>query len=407
MAYWLGIDRHWYFLDSAVVGVICGILISVRPYMGVYVLIGVAVAVYRMQKNRPKGNSKYVTHVALICLPIAIAIAQVLIVNRWMTGSFFHSPYDFGEGDFKSFDFAYPHLSTILFHPWHGMLIYHPLYVIAFFALVLRVLNKKLPAPERLLMLSLVIAIVTHYYIQASWYCWWLGLGTFGMRGMGITAVILVPVLIRFISELSSRSFINYFLLTLIAASCLWSFALMWQGNTQFMTYHDLFTAQLTMLRKKRFFNTRYFSHRIWLYCYGIWYYLKNGNRANGLEVLSMVGIGFIYSYYIRGFTLFFNNKLSPNITIIITTFSAMVLLFLVTRICAVVQWTKSPQRKAEVLIGSSICASFIISTILFGRLMIHTEVGIAQTHKINLVSSHRRVGHFIIQKLRLRMRST
>lgn len=389
LIYWLVIHQKWQLFDSSLIGILGGFLIMVRPHLGLYVLIAMAIAVYRVQKNGRKRTFQKGIHLTLIGLPIVIVVAQVLIVNRWMTGSLFQSPYTFGDGDFKSFDFTHPHLSAILFHPWHGLFIYHPLYGIAFLALVLRALNKKLPGSERLLMSALIIVIIAHYYLQASWYCWWLGLGTFGMRGMGVTAVILVPILMKFISEIYPRRLIYFFLLTLITASCLWSFALLWQGETQFMTYHQLVTAQLAMLRRKDFIIPVISAIGFVLIGWGIRCYLKNGNQSFGSEVLSTVGLALVFFYCARDFQIILTNRFNPKMAIMIIIFLALVWVFLISLFRKDVQCPNLPKRRTELLIGSSLFLGFIIITILFGRLMVHTEAVIAQPHKINRVFSH------------------
>lgn len=76
-------------------------------------------------------------------LPIAIGFIQVGMVNHWMTGDFFSSTYYFGNEEFKSVDFAHPEFLAVLFHSWHGLLTYHPLYALGFIALVLLALQER------------------------------------------------------------------------------------------------------------------------------------------------------------------------------------------------------------------------------------------------------------------------
>ena len=105
-----------------------------------------------------------------------------------MTGSLLGSPYSFGDGAFRSLDFARPELAAVLLHPWHGLLTHHPLYAVGFAALIVLIVRVR-SLPERLFWLSCAIVIVLHVYSQAAWYVWWLGKQTFGMRGLGVSAV--------------------------------------------------------------------------------------------------------------------------------------------------------------------------------------------------------------------------
>lgn len=125
---WLvfGTTRHRY-LDALVVGVLGGLLIIVRPQLGLYALIGVTAFGWQARAAGARWRRIFIGSFVM-AVPIVLSVAQLLMVNRWMTGSFGQSPYDFGNGDFTSLDIRHPHFDAVLWNPWHGLLRYHPLY---------------------------------------------------------------------------------------------------------------------------------------------------------------------------------------------------------------------------------------------------------------------------------------
>lgn len=186
----------------------------------------------------------------LSVIPALVGMIEVGLNNRWMTGSFFSSPYVFGSGTFKSIDWKHPEFSAVLFHSWHGLLAYHPLYALGFIALILLILRKK-QLREKFLYISLLMILLVHLYLQSSWYVWWLGTGTFGMRRLGIGAIILIPCLIHLLAEREQRNLSNRIWFIFIFGSCIWSYLLLIPNQhtcTQFYTYHMLLRSQYNQL---------------------------------------------------------------------------------------------------------------------------------------------------------------
>jgi hypothetical protein len=89
-------------------------------------------------------------------------------------------------------------------------------------------------------------------YLQAAWYAWWLGTLTFGMRGLSIAAVVLIPAIVRFMREREGRNKSNTLFGALVLAACLWSTPLLLanlRSETQFMTYLELLGSYETLTR--------------------------------------------------------------------------------------------------------------------------------------------------------------
>jgi hypothetical protein len=81
--------------------------------------------------------------------------------------------------------------------------------------------------------------------VQSAWYIWWLGGGTFGMRGMAPAALPLVAGLtaaVRHDLRSESRNATIWMRLTLVA--CAWSLPLLLQGATQFLTWPQLLSTE-------------------------------------------------------------------------------------------------------------------------------------------------------------------
>ncbi|HTM04313.1 MAG TPA: BON domain-containing protein [Vicinamibacterales bacterium] len=216
--------RFWSALDAVVAGVLIGLLFLLRPYLIVYAVGPVLV-----------GTKLQPTRVVAVGLPLVLAVAEYLVVNRWMTGSLWHPPYLFGDAAFRSVDLLHPELRAVLIDPWHGLLTYHPLYGVAFAALVTCVWSD---ARDRLLWVATIGAVLIHLWVQSAWYIWWLGSATFGMRGMAPAAMPLV-VALAVVVRRRPRLW-----MPLVIGACGWSFTLMLAGATQYGNWRDLLIAQ-------------------------------------------------------------------------------------------------------------------------------------------------------------------
>jgi hypothetical protein len=234
--------------DAVVVGVLCGLLVMIRSHLVLYVFPAMVLLIRRLRANgNGAGSGRFLGYLGLALLPTICAAAQAAVVNRWMTGSMVLSPYDFGAGGFASLDWGRPELAAVLLHPWHGLLVYHPLYGVGFACLVAEAWRERSRPAGRFYMV-LAATILIHVYLQASWYVWWMGVGTFGMRGLGVTAVPLLMVIgVVLARRISERRSVGG-LATAILACCIWSFVLLCQGMTNFATLGELLSAQLHAL---------------------------------------------------------------------------------------------------------------------------------------------------------------
>jgi len=145
-------------------------------------------------------------------------------------------------------DWLAPQFGAVLAHPWHGLLVYHPLYAVGFAAAV--ACWWRAPARfERALWTSAIVAVLVNLWVQAAWHFWWLGTGTFGMRGMVAASVVLVPATVRVIADLQASETTPAATrvrawTAVIVVACGWSLPLLVLGNTQLYDWSAVIAAQ-------------------------------------------------------------------------------------------------------------------------------------------------------------------
>jgi hypothetical protein len=245
IAYRLCVSRPLNARDLLGLGTLCGMLVMVRAHLVLYLPLICGVIAWRMLHEQPHdGWPKRAGLAALVVAPLTFAVVQVATVNRWMTGSPMQSPYSFGDAGFRSLDLASPDFFTVLLHPWHGLLVYHPLYALGFALVVAGAFRGSRPA--RLLHLGIGLTLLAHLWVQASWYCWWLGLWSLGNRGMGVGALLLLPVLAWAMRQASPRGRILLCTASLLCA--LWSTLMMVQGHSNFYSWPEVLAGQAIAL---------------------------------------------------------------------------------------------------------------------------------------------------------------
>lgn len=227
--------------DCLWIGVATAGLLLTRSYTAIYALpalLRVADAVYREYCHRRQLASAF-----LLGVPVAVAVLQIMLVNRWMTGRLLHSPYAFGNAAFRSLDWTRPELGSVLFSPWHGLLVYHPLFAIAAILLFVEI-RRSGSFRERVLLVATTVAVCVNLAFQASWYVWWMGTGTFGMRGMTAASIPVAILVTRQLGRAEGRRVLRVTFVVLLISCCMWSFLLMRLGNSNFYEFASLLAAQ-------------------------------------------------------------------------------------------------------------------------------------------------------------------
>lgn len=234
--------RRFSRLDVMFTGFAIATLLIMRSYFALYAIPVLFRLAHDLVRTKPWRFSAQA--IVLVSLPITLAALQVGFVQRWTTGSPLASPYAFGDANFRSLDFASPELGAVLLHPWHGLLVYHPWYA-AGFVLVLVQGAASRSHRARWFFRTSALAIALNLYVQSAWVMWWMGRGTFGMRGLAPAAV---PIAIAFADFLGQRQrrVDGPLVLTLAAAllSSVWSFLLLLRGDSDLFDYASLVELQ-------------------------------------------------------------------------------------------------------------------------------------------------------------------
>ncbi len=375
---------RWRIGDALVGGAAAALLFTLRSNLAVFALPATLVLCYRaVAARRTAGRRKTAVGLACLILTSLIGVLQVALANHWMTDDYLRSPYIFGADSFRSADFASPQLLAVLIHPWHGLLSYHPLYAVATAAIVAMVLRPG-PRRERLGWLAIGPLVAAQLYIQASWYVWWLGTGTFGQRGMSITAVVLVPALLVVIGRARPGRGLGkniWILLTLLG--CQWSYLLLLQGETSFYSYAELMQAQVQQLAELARPATLLSLVGGLLLPGGILVWILRRHRPEGPPSLTDWAAGLLgiqsVSYLELKLT---GGSLEGVVLFNLAALAPAALVFLA-------QWAIRPWRIGQPAqlrrqewgysaVGAGLVTTFMASTVLFARLAVRTERGIA-----------------------------
>jgi len=253
--FWALTARPERLRDSLIIGIACGLMLIVRVNQAMFVLLPLATrAVIVFRGYGKRVNRALVLHALAFGIPVLVYGVQLLYFNYWMTGSPAHSPYQYGDAQFRSVDFAHPMFGTMLFHSWHGLLTYHPLFALGPIALLALALRRDLSLSERLLAAVALFALFAQLYLQASWWVCWNGTGTFGNRTLAASGAVVVVALARWLFLLQQSATrrglaVALIVLSITAACCFWSLLLYLQGQSNFVTWRELLQEQWRLAR--------------------------------------------------------------------------------------------------------------------------------------------------------------
>lgn len=216
--------------DLMIVGICLSLLIAIRPQLLVYCLPLLALIyydLYQAYRTKTLGGTRVAACLAASHAPLALSVVATGIVNYWMTGSPLSSPYLYSHGSFRSMEWLDPEFLAILLNPFHGLLVYHPLYLVAFISLIALAFHVE-DRTVKVGLTLLALSVLAHLYIHAAWFWWWLA-DSFGMRGVSIAAIFLVPAFLCLLVRLKSSGAFYYLLLLTATLSACWSFTLLLQ----------------------------------------------------------------------------------------------------------------------------------------------------------------------------------
>jgi hypothetical protein len=364
--------RRWGPLECFILGVPAAMLVTVRPQLGLFVLAPLSVAMIGILRDPAPAFRKLVT-LATLAVPLVIAVAEIMVTNRWMTGSPFGSPYSFAGEGFRSVDFARPEIAAVLIHPLHGLLVYHPLFALVL-VLPLVMVAQRRSTHEKMLLAAMAAAAFIHLYLHASWYVWWLGGWTFGSRGMGISAVVLVPILCKYLAERRQDRSTGILLAFILAAST-WSGLLLLQDITQFHSYQQVWLAQIGYLEHLLLGRSAAVLASIaGVVTAGLWLGLKDSLDAPGRRfVLAACPLIAVALFHLVSRT---SGGWVPIRFLILITLAMAASYALMWRLPR--RWRQQPQAaRLRMVVGAGFAAVFVVSTCLFLRLAVRTQQAI------------------------------
>ncbi len=122
---------------------------------------------------------------------ILLALIFLLTYYKLLNGSFFASPYNFGNDEFSYVSITNLKITEVLFSTWHGLLLYHPFYLISIFFLLIVFFKKNLiKDSSKWILLIVPILWFIHLIIQSSLHGWWAGVGTYGARSFAGVSIL-------------------------------------------------------------------------------------------------------------------------------------------------------------------------------------------------------------------------
>lgn len=371
-ARWVLIPRRWRAFDSVAVGAACGVIVLSRVQYAPYALLALIAMGASLGTDGQRLSRRAIAgHVLIALIPIAIAAGQVMLVNRWMTGEWTRSPYSFGDEGFRSLDFTRPQILAVLVHPLHGWLLYHPLYALGFAALTWR----AFVAPtwnERMLCRATALVVLGSFYLQASWYCWWLGFGSFGMRSLGITAIPLLLALVRQAHETKRAGGRAAWVAAATAAST-WSYGLLWKNESNYGNFADFFRDQAMTL------ENAYIVASAIAAAIGATWMGARARRAGRQDAWIVAAAATLISWSLDYLMLSFH--VIPGIrdlrgaTGVAARAACMVVMSaLIAR--ALLAWTRGERRSraADAVVGVGWTAAFVATAVLFCITAVKTE---------------------------------
>lgn len=231
-SYWLLTSRNGRprATDHLIVGICLSLLIAIRPQLLVYCLplLGLIYHdLYQAYRTESLKGIEMAAYLSASHVPLVLSVIATGIINYWMTGSPLSSPYLYSHGSFRSMEWLDPEFLAILLNPFHGLLVYHPFYLVAFISLIALAFRFE-DRTVKLGLALLALSILAHLYIHAAWFWWWLA-DSFGMRGVSIAAIFLIPAFLHLLVRLKNSGAFYYLLLQAAALSACWSFTLLLQ----------------------------------------------------------------------------------------------------------------------------------------------------------------------------------
>ncbi|MCK4677223.1 MAG: glycosyltransferase family 39 protein [Bacteroidales bacterium] len=183
---------------AAIIGIVCGLIILIRPLEVICILIPVLWNFKDKESLKKKLSlmNRHLVHVVLVILLIFIVGIPQLIYWKLITGQYlFYSYTNPGEG----FNFLAPYTLNFLFSFRKGWFIYTP--VMAFSMIGFYYLYKT----NKHIFYTILIFFLVSLWAISSWSCWWYAGGSFSSRSLVPAYTLLAIPMGYFINHLTKK----------------------------------------------------------------------------------------------------------------------------------------------------------------------------------------------------------
>lgn len=212
---------------AILMGFMAGIITMVRQQEVLMISIPIVFA-FLSPNFRLRGIPLRSVLLFAACFLLAFSIQMV--VWKILTGHFIIFSYSQGQ----YFDFRAPKFFKVLFSSNHGLLIWHPIFLICLIGLIF---SRTL---SRAAKIAFLIAFLGQLYVTSSWWMWWMG-HSFGNRAfLGLTPIFILG-LSAFLKEFLQTGRTKILVL-IFAALCIWNNVLMLGYASQMIPHQGEFS---------------------------------------------------------------------------------------------------------------------------------------------------------------------
>ena len=175
---------------------------------------------------------------------ILFAAIMLAIYHKLLTGNYLGSPYNIGNSEYSQYGISNLKnfkIKEVLFSTWHGLLFYHPFYLLSILFLLIIPFRKNFKENNlKWILLFVSILFLIHLIFASLSSGWWNGMGTYGARQFAGISVLTFYAVLNIKDNFKPIKF-NFLakiiiLIVLVHQTYLLSF-----GETNFYTFSNYF----------------------------------------------------------------------------------------------------------------------------------------------------------------------
>ena len=218
------------------------LLLVVKSYLSIYAL---PVIVFGLTDAYKESLNQFLFRFGQGIIFFLIGLCLIGTHNQLMTGSFFDSPYTFGNEEFKSLDLANPsYFWNVMFDSFHGLLAVAPTTILGIGIMIWLPVRFGFAKDWRPFGIwsCCLFAVFINVWVNSCWYYWWMSNQSYGMRGLAMVGVPSLFALLVGFETLNRRARIGALVLLVLCSS--WTFTSLTQGPTGYVDWRTLIVAQ-------------------------------------------------------------------------------------------------------------------------------------------------------------------